>query len=357
MSTLDDSPYPQTGSNRTRAEVRVDIADMLGGANKPDIKSIADRAWARAVREFNAYAWSFNRVTDDIIIDSSMKANTTVPVVTNTGSGVGFTLESGRQIVYWIEERRKNGQRVLERNDTLDTTSGLVIVTLVGTGAVMRPVITRPAQLNPEATHWALFGTASTHAHESTDAAYPHGYEIAEVAMDVTTIEDNREGINPGMPANATIYQSGEYDLSSPFHNPVRAMAIDGSGQTRYGLTWIPWRRWTAYRPWQITTGSVPLWYTIRNWHQTGKVTFDPRPGSKTTYPMIRIIYSTPIVLPGDSGILNVPQEVDDAIFQRASVIARRNTAGPGAVGPDELREEMERKLELEAKWRDFPDF
>ena len=233
-----------------------------------------------------------------------------------------------------------------------------MIVTLTGSGSVVKPVITRPIQVNPEATHWALFATATSGGGSSTDAAYPHGFEVAEAAIAVTAIEDARVGINPGLPVSATIYQSGEYDLSAPFRSSVRALALDASGQTRYILTWVPWERWTQTRPWQITTGSNPLWYTARNWYKNGRITFDPRPGNATTYPMIRLTYNT-YILPaaGADGRLDVPQEIDQAIFDAASVTVRRNILGANAVGPDELREMRERYFELEVQWRDHPDY
>jgi len=358
MSTLPDSGYPASGGNRSRAEVQASIADMVGGSNKPDIKAVIDRAWDAAVRDFNTVPWAFTRVQDDIVIDSTMKAATAPPTVASTGSGVGFVLESGRTVTYWIEERIKVGSRVLQRNDAQPPGGQPQIVTLVGSGAVVKPVVTRPTQVNPNATHWALFATQTSGSSPSSDGAFPHAYEVGEADIATTTIEDQRTGINPGQPPNSAIYQSGEYDLSAPFRSPVRALALDGSGQTRYILTWVPWRDWTQKRPWQITTGSNPIWYTARNWYRNGKITFDPRPGTATTYPMIRLTYDT-YILPaqGADARLDVPAEIDNAIFEATSLAVRRNILGRDAVGPDELREMQERYYELEIQWRDHPDY
>ena len=105
MPVLSGSGFPQTGANRTRAQVRDELADLSGGGNKPDIKAKADRAWDAAVREFNSVAWSFARVQEDIVIGSHMK-DPLAPTVTNTGSGDGFVLGASASIDYWIEERR-----------------------------------------------------------------------------------------------------------------------------------------------------------------------------------------------------------------------------------------------------------
>jgi len=358
MSTLPDSGYPANGLNRTRAQVYADITDSVGGGNKPDVQAVVDRAWECAVRDFNTVPWKFTRTVDDIVIDSTMAASAAPPTVADTGSGVGFVLESGKTIRYWVEERIKSGARVLQRNDAQPAGGQPQMATLTGTGAAVKPVVTRPAQRNPDATHWALFATASSGVLASTDAAFPHGYEVGETAIANTTIEDTRTGINPGMPPNSAIYQPGEYDLASPFRSPVRAHALDASGQTRYILQWVPWREWSQKRPWQITTGSNPLWYTARNWYRTGKVTFDPRPGLATTFPIIRLTYNTYIITPeGAEARLDVPQEIDQAIYDATSVAVRRNILGRDSVGADELREQQERYYELEIQWRDFPDY
>lgn len=360
MSTVGDQNYPASGFNRTRAQVQQAIADLLGGANKSDIQAVADRCWEDAIRDFNTCPWSFARVTDDIVIDSTMKTNTTPPTVASTGAGVGFVLETGRKIQYWVEERIKSGNRILQRNDTAGPTQTPQLVTLTGTGAVVKPVVSRPAILNPDATHWALYGTPTSGSHQSATAAYPYGFLIGEAPIAQAGIEDTRQGINPGIVPNSDIYQGNEYDLTAPFRNPVRAILVDENGATRYALTWIPWRRWTTYRPWQITTGSSPIWWTARNWYKTGRIQLDPRPASQTTYPIVRIAYNTPILVPtgpDPEARLDVPVEIDQAIFRRASIIARRRHIGPASVSDTEIEEDRQAYYELEVQWRDHPDF
>lgn len=121
-----------------------------------------------------------------------MLANTTAPTYTNSGVGTGFTLSSGITITYWVEERVKSGTTILRRN----AENGGTKLTITGTGVLIKPVITRPAQLNPDATHWALFGTAA-------GGAFPTGAEIAEVAIATTGIEDTRTGTDPLLPGGS----------------------------------------------------------------------------------------------------------------------------------------------------------
>jgi hypothetical protein len=120
-----------------------------------------------------------------------MLANTSAPTVSrDAGAGTGFTLTASSTIKYWVEERVKSGFTILRRNAS--TTAE--VVTLTGDGTLDKPVITRPATVNSDATHWALYGT-------STDGSFPTGAEIAEVAIGTTTIEDTRTGTDPVLPS------------------------------------------------------------------------------------------------------------------------------------------------------------
>jgi len=122
-----------------------------------------------------------------------MLDNTTAPTVASTGSGTGFTLTSGSTILYWIEERVYVSGVLVKRSAAPEAT----IATLTGTGALVKPVVTRPTTLNSDATHWALFGT-------STNGTWPIGAEIGEVVIGTTTIEDTRTGTDPTFPSGAT---------------------------------------------------------------------------------------------------------------------------------------------------------
>lgn len=123
-----------------------------------------------------------------------MLRNASAPTVSrDAGVGTGFILSSGNTIGYWVEERVKSGDTILRRNAASTTT----IVTHTGDGTTDKPVITRPVVANSDATHWALFATA-------TNGDFPVGAEIAEVPIATTTIEDTRTGTNPGLAAGDT---------------------------------------------------------------------------------------------------------------------------------------------------------
>lgn len=126
-----------------------------------------------------------------------MKLNSVAPTVSrDAGSGTGFTLSSGAKIYYWVEERVKVGSNIIKRNAASSTT----VATLTGDGTLDKPVITRPDVVNSEATHWALYGTA-------TNTLFPTGAEISEVVIGTTTIEDTRTGTDPVIPSG-TIYET-----------------------------------------------------------------------------------------------------------------------------------------------------
>ena len=119
-----------------------------------------------------------------------MLANASAPTVSrDAGAGTGFTLTSGNTVEYWVEERVKSGSTITKRNAA--TTSE--VLTFTGDGTLDKPVITRPTAVNSDATHWALYGTGA-------NVSFPTGFEISEVAIATTTIEDTRTGTDPGAP-------------------------------------------------------------------------------------------------------------------------------------------------------------
>jgi hypothetical protein len=94
---------------------------------------------------------------------------------------------------------------------------------------------------------------------------------------------------------------------------------VDSNSATREDVSWIPWSVWVSDYPDQSNTGSIPLVYTARNIHQTGQVTVDPVPASSLTYPTLRLFYHRRIVFPtSGNSVLNVPEEVEQAIFEDA---------------------------------------
>ena len=124
-----------------------------------------------------------------------MLAATEVPTIDETGgSGGGFTMSTGNTMTYWVEERYKEGSTIIKRSISDTTTT----VTFTDAGIqTHQPVITRPTTVNSDATHWALYGTA-------TNGSFPAGAEISEVVIATTTIEDTRTGSNPSLPTGTT---------------------------------------------------------------------------------------------------------------------------------------------------------
>ena len=128
-----------------------------------------------------------------------MSVNAEAPTVASTGTGTGLTLSSGSTIVYWVEERYKVDGVIIKRSISQLTSANASTesVTLTGTGALVKPVVTRPTTVNSDATHWALYATA-------TNGTFPAGAEISEVAIATTTIEDTRTGTDPAIPSGST---------------------------------------------------------------------------------------------------------------------------------------------------------
>jgi hypothetical protein len=145
-----------------------------------------------------------NRIisSDLTTMPQGMLANTTAPAVTSEGIGPGITLASGSFIEHWVEERVKSGTTIVRRNAASSTTK----VRHNGPSSDVKLRITRPAIVNTDATHWALFGTA-------TNGEFPVGAEIGEVAIATTFIDETRSGSAPALPTGA-IYPTVAVELN-----------------------------------------------------------------------------------------------------------------------------------------------
>jgi hypothetical protein len=129
----------------------------------------------------------------------------------------------------------------------------------------------------------------------------------------------------------ALVNNQQTYTLNDFFQAPLRAKLVDPNGKERTALTWFPYAEWLVYRPSQLTGASQPYIYTAQNTYQTGLVTLDPFPVAPFTYPTFRIFYLTYIQLQPTAGLtLNVPPDVDEAIFQLAvaKLIAKNKRFG-----------------------------
>lgn len=137
-----------------------------------------------------------------------MLANTSAP--TGALGGTGFTLTAGSTIKYWVEERVKSVSTVVKRSAS--TTAE--VLTLTGPVTDDSYTVTRPATVNSDATHWALFATA-------TGGSFPIGAEIGEVAIGTTTIVDARTGTDPGLPSG-TAYEYISVSLAGVIFNAAK---------------------------------------------------------------------------------------------------------------------------------------
>lgn len=147
-----------------------------------------------------------------------------------------------------------------------------------------------------------------------------------------------------------------DYSLNSNFRSPWTAMLLDSNGKTRERVRWIPYTEWTRKYPDQSSTGGKPDFYTALNVHETGLILIDPVPAATITYPTLRLIYHRRIVLPtGDSVKLNVPVEIENAIFSEAVAryVAKRKTFREAR---DERLIARADRIDLEHEYRDFPD-
>ena len=218
------SSFPQTGKNRSVSELMSEIAGFTGGAERLDVQNQARQALFEAIRSFNAWAWVFNRVTEDI--------------------------------------------------------------------ALATPV-------------------------SGTDA---------------------------------------DYDLAENWRSPLRAQLVDSSSNTREHVEWIPWAIWITELPDQSTTGATPLYYTARNIHETGRITVDPPPASTLTYPTLRLFYHRRILCPADTSVINVPTEIEQAIFDEAvwRFLRKKKTFKEAA---EAKHAAIMSKSEIQFEYRDFEDY
>ena len=338
--------FPQTTANRSRSQAASELAQYVGGENRGDMLIRCGQVWDAAVRGFNSCPWKFNRITQDISVDSTMPDNTAAPTLgRDTGVGVGFVLTTGRTIDYWVEERVKSGDTILKRNYAPAATK----VTLTGDGTTDKPVITRPATKGADTTHWALYGTAA-------GQVYPNGAQLGEVAIATTTIEDTRTGNDPLLPDPAVLYEPYDFSLATDFRNPRRAWWLSVDGQEQGRLEYVEWEDNFSDFDWPTAAGGGALGYTVRNGFGTGKLMFWPRIRLPQTWPTVRLLYNKRIALAtGDGDKLLVPPEIDEAIFQQAAAILLSRVRSFKEAGQAFILADIMRTT-VEQEWKDFPD-
>lgn len=160
--------------------------------------------------------------------------------------------------------------------------------------------VSRPEALDRAALCW------DAAVREFNTDAWRFNIRTQDITLDGTTVVGGVTGVQ-------------DYDLADKFRTPVRCLLLDSNSVTRRRVVWLPYNEWVMLRPDQVTGSNVPSFYTARNVHETGKVSFDPRPLGTLTYPKARMIYATWIdIQTTDASALDVPPDVDEAIFQLA---------------------------------------
>lgn len=150
---------------------------------------------------------------------------------------------------------------------------------------------------------------------------------------------------------------AGEGSVETDFRSPLRAQLLDSNSKPQEWVDYIPWREWTVRRPSELAnTAPSPYNYTLRNVHATLKVILTPPPATVTTYTTFRLHYHRRILLASsDLSQLNVPAEVDEAIFQLALANTISMLQGHDkATGA--LARALDLRLDIERDWRDFQD-
>lgn len=147
-----------------------------------------------------------------------------------------------------------------------------------------------------------------------------------------------------------------EYSLNTNFRTPVRGMLQDSNGNNQYTLRWLPYEVWLeSFYP-QSSGFGIPNYYTAQNIHNLGLVRFEPWPAGSLMYPTANITYLKRITFAsGREDRLNVPVEVDEAIFQRAAAILLGRIKGPGS--DDTIAQNREASIlraQCEFDWRFF---
>lgn len=141
-----------------------------------------------------------NGVDRNVLIQSDGTAHThgmlaasTAPTVEVTGTGQ--VLATGSTLTYWIEEQVRDSttNAILKRS----ASSSAETVTYTGTGASVTLTVTRPAIRDSQATHWALYRTA-------TNGSFPVGAVVVSGIIADTTLPDGLGSANPGLPTGDT---------------------------------------------------------------------------------------------------------------------------------------------------------
>lgn len=148
-----------------------------------------------------------NGVDRQYVVDSALATRTlgmlsnsnNLLSVADAGAGPGIELNAGSAIFYWIEERVKDGDTIIKRSGIDNPSSGEILPMFVSADSTVKPRITLNAATNSDATHWAVYASATkTGIADSATAValgptvFPVGAEIGEAPIGTTFIDDPR---------------------------------------------------------------------------------------------------------------------------------------------------------------------
>lgn len=71
---------PQTTANRTMGDVLIELAEYVGGSDRPDVRLRALRCWHAAIREYNSVLWKFNGRVQDINLAAATAGQNAFPL-------------------------------------------------------------------------------------------------------------------------------------------------------------------------------------------------------------------------------------------------------------------------------------
>ncbi len=148
-----------------------------------------------------------------------------------------------------------------------------------------------------------------------------------------------------------------DFTINGNFRASLAATLLNAANEERERVAWLPYEEFLETFRDRTGTGSFPLAYTTRNFHETGVVTVWPTLVTPLQYPTMRLEYFRRIARPGtDETVLNVPEEVEEAILQRSvSIILAKSRSFELAGQAGALAAGMREAAQMQ--YRDYPDF
>jgi hypothetical protein len=219
----------------------------------------------------------------------------------------------------------------------------------VGLGAVSYPQTGEGRKRSQLEAELASYFGGESNADDQTRAG--RSLDEAVRSFNETCWRFNRLSENVTLVASTSSYTL----TTTAIRAPLRAVLVDSNSKDVDTIRYVPWKQVLDYDPQTISTGSAPQWYTFKNLHETGQVTYYPPLGATLTYPTVRHEYFRRIALEaGTSDVLEVPVEVEQAIFEWAlwRLCLKIDKENAGAFGPGAQRA----RAAVEREWRDWPD-